>query len=384
MKIASLVIALLMSLSLVACGGSSAQIPEETVNDPKPKMESSTKPEESNILDDNIYKNLTNTFITPISDLITIDVKDADVGIWYTTWNDETDYDTFDMKYTLFADDISGIGIVSNEDYSKNEVLVVDIYDPDEDAFNELLNSLDWHPAEFNPDPENADPNGYIVTEDSIILVNSTLYYEEFENCPNYSKIYELYNINALAKAMGVNIQDAVTKVSSMEDACDIQYYLENALYYGIRGYDNYVNINPFGIVISDYDDIVTAIDNPYDSILQEVSTLIDEMNSGITLDGDYGNESYPSSGSSSHHTYFYNQLPAEVQQCIDNGNRVYMIEHGLAKGYYTARNDGQGKMFTLICSSNPNTSTQPELILYSDVGNHIGSGYSVTDVTDW
>lgn len=147
MKITSLVVAILMTLSLVACRGSDVQISAESnsENNPEPEVEAKIESTETHDLDDNIYKDLTNTFVTPISDLITIDVKDADVGIWYTTWNDETDYDTFDMKYTLFADDISGIGIVSNEDYSKNEVLVVDIYDPDEDEFNKLLNSLDWH-----------------------------------------------------------------------------------------------------------------------------------------------------------------------------------------------------------------------------------------------
>ena len=382
MKIASLVIALLMSLSLVACGGSSAQIPEKTINTPEPKVESGTE-HESNVLDDNIYKNLTNIFIDPIDEIISCDIKDATVNLWYYTWNEDVDNPIYGLKYTLFADDTLGVGILSNEDYSRNAVLTVDLYGPNEEDFSGLLSTLDWHPQS---ESEGEDPIGYVFTEDSIILVNDSVYYEEFDN-PECEKIYELYNINAMAEVMGINIQNSLAKVSSIDDAFEIQNNLESAIYYGVRGYNNYVDINPYGVIISDYDELVTALEDPYNSPLEEVVTFIDELSEFDPSDEPYddgSDYSSPSSSGSHHHSYFYNNLPDAVKQYIDNGYHVYMITHGVTKGYYTAQKYGDGKMFTLICSESPTASIQPEQVLISSTGNYIDGSYSVTDITDW
>lgn len=360
MKLASIVIAVIMSLSMAACGGST----QKNQPNPIPSATQSVSQQE------NPYEDLTNCFVRPISFFIDFNADDYDIFIG--TWGDTDGHAS--LKFASYDADPYEYTVIVNENYTIKKMLSVEIDNPDKQEFSDFLSTLDWHPdTESNVEY----PYGYILTEDSAILVTS-----EDSNIT-------LYNVKALADVLGIDIQQAVTSVESTDDVEDIIYNLIDSLQYGVRGYPIYMKRNPNGAIIDNYEDLVYALNNPYDSELKDIYTEINGFyDSRNQLEEIYENDNSQSeshsSSSGNGHTYFYNQLPSDVQQYIDAGYRVYMIEHGLAKGYYIAQNDGQGKMFTLICSSNPNTSTQPDQVLYSDTGNHIGSGYSVTDITNW
>ena len=70
---------------------------------------------------------------------------------------------------------------------------------------------------------------------------------------------------------MGIDIQEYVANVSSMEDAFDIMYGLEEAAYLGTRGYESYLNYNPQGIITDNFDSILVSLNNPYDALYKDV-----------------------------------------------------------------------------------------------------------------
>ena len=146
--------------------------------------------------------------------------------------------------------------LVANEKMMDKHLLSITLPNPDYQEFSDFLNSVDWHP-DSNSSIE--DPYGYILCEDSVIIVGT-----------DDDKI-TLYNVKALADVMGIDIQDAVARVSSVDDAEDIVSNLIQATQLGVRGYPVYADWNPNGVIIDNYDDLLYSMENPSESQLGRV-----------------------------------------------------------------------------------------------------------------
>lgn len=257
MKLASLVIAVIMSLSLAACGGGSTanQTPasqSKTVTQQATSIQSSQSSQES-VETENQYDGITNDFVYPISFLHINDTKE-DYDIFIGTWGD-TD-GSISLKEAKFVKSSKVYELIADEKMMDKHLLSITLPNPDYQEFSEFLSTVDWH-----PDAESSDDNpyGYIICEDSIIIVGT-----------DDDKI-NLYNVKALADVMAIDIQDAVARVSSVDDAEDIVSNLIQATQLGVRGYPVYADWNPNGVIIDNYDDLLYSMENPSESQLGRV-----------------------------------------------------------------------------------------------------------------
>ena len=320
MKLISVIMALLMAVIMVACSSSSQ--PEAPMSNIETQIEESQESYTriSPQIKENPYSNIKNYFQYTVADLgITLDKENPD--FYTTTW---TNVDEASLRYSIYCKSDIGIGIISNEDYSQNAVLWLDIFNVQEDKFAAMIHTLDWHP-EDNPDDER--PYGYIATGDSIILVNATNVYESYRTDTYY---YELYNINAIADVMGINIQDYLQNITCVEDAFEIASNLNLALYLGTRGYDDYLSINPFGIICEDYETILISLNNPYDGMYADIYSCLDSSDEEPADDSQMEDKSVydyaldPDSG------YDFNHEPENWSDLIQGFNALNenLIEH--------------------------------------------------------
>ena len=262
MNLASIILAGLLSLVMTACTSSSiphTEVSSQNLTEAVESAESSPMVEEVDVEEENPYSEITNDFLKT-TDELGVTINKTKKNGYIDAWNDENHESA--LRYTRYPKSGYGYGILSNEDYSRNVVLWIDIFNPNKENFEEVLNTLDWHPV------STGSIEGYILTEDSVILVNTTQYYDDYEQD---GECYELYNLNALATVMGIDIQEYVANVSSMEDAFDIMYGLEEAAYLGTRGYESYLNYNPQGIITDNFDSILVSLNNPYDALYKDV-----------------------------------------------------------------------------------------------------------------
>ena len=157
MKLASLVIAVIMSLSLAACGGSTAnQTPasqSKTVTQQATSIQSSQSSQES-VETENQYDGITNDFVYPISFLRINDTKE-DYDIFIGTWGD-TD-GSISLKEAKFVKSSKVYELIANEKMMDKHLLSITLPNPDYQEFSEFLSTVDWH-----PDADSSDDNPYV------------------------------------------------------------------------------------------------------------------------------------------------------------------------------------------------------------------------------
>ncbi len=328
MKIAAIFLALVLTLTTTSSCGESTEV---QYDEPKVAVEEVTipEPEPEPKPDPSKYDGITNIFVSPLED-IDIDLRSEDVNIYQynASWDDETNQ--YALRTYVFRNDEMYYGVIANEDLSRSAVAWIDIRNPDRTEFNKLLNTLDWHPEEY-PYGESDIPYGYISTEDSAIIVNGTFYYEQYNT---EEEMYELWNINSLAYVMGVDIQSAISSRNSIDLLWDIVTTLNEANYLGTRGYDEYLDYNPYGIICDDFEEIQYSINNPYSGIY---AAIYDDV---------YYVEETPIEPS----TTPSKKYPPIVNQYIDYGYEVYEFNYCGAVGYYYRSGWAE---YILFCAGN-------------------------------
>ena len=189
-------------------------------------------------------------------------------------------------------------------------------------------------------------PYGYIGAYNSMIIVNDatapldyfyTVYSDNLPNFPKYENFYSMCNLESYAHVLGIDIQDAIAKVASLDDLWDIESKLSECEFYGIRGYESYYDTNGFGLVINNYTDLAYAIDNPEDSDLAEIYYLSGEYGSDPTADPESEFYEppieYTPSNNNQGSTNNKSSYPPKVNEYISYGYKVY--RHNLCMAYY-------------------------------------------------
>lgn len=308
-----------------------------------------------------------------------------ELGLYYQyTWNDSDG--AFSLSYFISRADYENstiyYGILTNEDYSRSALYFVSIENPDIQYFDDMLNAVDFHSLE-NIDVISGKvydkPYGYIIMPDKSIIVNGTLWSSTFlsQNQDANSNIYELCDINALAYVLGIDIQAAINGCTGIDDLYQIASNLESAEYYGVRGYDSYLDSNGFGIIMTRYSELESALRNPENSDLSEVAYLSEMGGSDPTSDPDSPYYEPPidavtnTGGNFNSVSTNKRNCPEVVQTYLDNGYEVYKINQGLASGFYYAEYDSthQFKTYYLIIQANSSANQHPQPVLYSKYG---------------
>lgn len=351
-KYLSVVLSVAMILSLCACSKSSVPQVEETnqieeiVTTP---IEESPEQMLTTVVDPK-FTEIMNTFelrdtdlcgkFTGMNDVI---ANDYPGFIETYTWNDSSGYASIQYFYSEEVFDFGTVkyGILSNEDFSRLAVSTITLINCDESKFDDFLVGLDWHPQE-NPYDESSKYYGYIGTWDSFVTVANVSTYSDLMN--RYGKteympaetdtIIELTNIGALAYVLGINIDSAIANCDSIMEINSIQTNLENAAYYGVRGYDQYLDINGFGVIISEYDALVYALMDTEHSDLCEVAYLSSGSGSDPTSDPNspYYEPPVNPIGNGSNNSSASN-YPPKVKEYLSYGYEVY--KHNFCDAFY-------------------------------------------------
>lgn len=225
--------------------------------------------------------------------------------------------------------------ILTNEDHTRSALVAINFIDPDRNDFENLINKLDYYPEASD------EPYGYIAAWNSYIAVNGDFselnylydtYPENLEGFPEYSTFYSLFNIDGYAYVLGIDIQNELRNVHSINDISEIYDNLMQCEYYGIRGYESYLDTNGFGIIIDNYADLKAAVSDPENSVLSEVYYLSENGGSDPTTDPDSEYYEAPIEDAPSTQTTTSN-YPPKVNEYIAYGYKVY--KHNMCDAYY-------------------------------------------------
>ncbi|MGO5048641.1 hypothetical protein [Dysosmobacter sp. Sow4_B12] len=350
---------------------------------------------EEEFVQSSIYDDVLSIFF--MSDVDMPELNDSTVAYTMDTWNDSEDYKSgLNISIYYIENTNYEFGFVSNEDFSRNRVLWVSVINPDREQFNCMLDKLNYHQEPYRDiaTGEIVDiPYGYISVEDTLILINGSNEFmshisDEAQTADGTAihSAYELLNVKAIADVLGIDANNTLSQCASFSDVNVVYNNLRLAVLYGVRGYEEYWNTNGFGTIMSDYNELSTALSDPENSDLSEVHYLINEGGSDPTNDPDSPYYEPPidvnlSSGGSNSFSGFDGRTdygssnkrncPAIVQAYIDSGYDVYKINQRGASGYYYAEYDSthQFKTYYLIVQANNSTNLHPQQILYSKFG---------------
>lgn len=291
-KIISMALALVMVLSLCACSSKEqTTIQDESLAEPTVVTEEPEVVEEPRNPALDKYIEVFNNFEIrddEITNYFNFSTSPEDAYYASATWNDSGDYTTWKCMRTFIAEDVIDdtyfyYGIVINEDYTRKAIAWIFFENYDPDVMKEFISGLDFT-EETSWAQEDASgeyyPGGVIQTWDGYVSVTPgeetyTTIIDNSQNAPryikftNYAALEYLYGIDFL---MDEYIWDT-TDLSNIDEAL---YYAD---YYGIRGYDSYLDTNGFGIIIKDYPELHYALNNPETSELSEIYYL--ESNGG-------------------------------------------------------------------------------------------------------
>lgn len=322
-----------MIASLTGCGSV-----HPIVANPQSEIEVTEVPEP--LLDtqkDSIYDGLSNLFEMKDYDLY--DWADSDFNyqgnVWETSWNECTGIEHF--IYSIDNDNIL-VGIMANEARSRAAVVYLDFLNPDAAEFEAFLNNLDYIKC------DSEDPYyGYIATWNSFILVDATKDYISYflNSAPDSLSISKdttngnyLFNLESYAYVLGIDIQDSLESLTNIDAMLTMYTNLEQCEYFGIRGYEGYLDNNGFGIIIDNYKNLKTALFDPQNSDLAEIYYL--SQNGGSDPTSDPNSPMYeppiegPSTGTTTTKTSNY---PPKVNEYMSYGYKVY--KHTMCDAYY-------------------------------------------------
>lgn len=318
------------------------------------------------IVQNSIYDDVLSVFFMSVADML--ELNESTVVYTMDTWNDSEDYKSgLNISIYCIEDTNYELGIASNEDFSQNRVLWVSVINPDRDQFNCMLDKLNYHQEPYRDAAtgEIVDiPYGYISVEDMLILINGSNEFmshisdeTQTANGTAIHSAYELLNVKAIADVLGIDVNNALSQCISFSDVNVVYKNLRLAVLYGVRGYEEYWNTNGFGIIMSDYNELSTALSDPENSDLCEVHYLMNTGGSDPTndpdspyyeppIDMDLGSEGLNSFSGSDERTDY----PPIVNQYISYGYTVYKYESWGAIGYYY---EAGPMKYILFCSGN-------------------------------
>lgn len=356
-KYLSIILAIIMILSLCACG---KQVdPENLPEDPAT--------EEENALGDDIWSFMINSFELRNSEALKAlydDQKPDDSKAFYPLlcWNDDDEQNSTAPKIFINQIEYNGatvyVGLLANETNTRIAPYWISVANGSSDDFVKFLRDTDFH-ATTNKDALTGEliteyPYGYISTWDSIILVDGGSNTREMVTTINDDTVlFEMTNLESMAYVLGIDIQDSIEEIESMDDAYNMQSYLDMASYFGVRGYDSYLNSNGFGVVIKTYKDLVKAVDDAWndEGVLSDILMYVNGSDAE-GLDGEmdyfYGSDpteydnwvepdyedDYSYEDSTTTKTY-----PPIVNKYIDYGYAVYEYNFAGAVAYYYQEN---------------------------------------------
>lgn len=274
--------------------------------------------------------------------LFEIEIPDDQVGMtWQQVWNG-TDAESLQHVLSVTEDEKIIYDTLLNEDHTRAAIVAINFIDPDHTEFDNMIKKLDYHPEKYrdvNTQELATEPYGYIAAWDSFIAVNgnfSTLdyfysvYSENLEGFPVYDNYYSLFNLEGYAHVLGIDIQDALADINSITDISNMYSNLMDCEYYGVRGYDSYLNTNPFGVIIKNYADLKSAVSDYENGPLSEVYYLSNEGGSDPTTDPDSEYYEAPIDGPSAQTASNY---PPKVNEYMSYGYKVY--KHNMCDAYY-------------------------------------------------
>lgn len=289
-KYLSIVLSAAMILSLCACS-QSTNLQEETIIN---AVEEVAEPISEVIIEEptnpmlDMYFEVFNNFELrddEISKVYNGDYNVESALYQKETWNDPEDaYGLNGMKLfsasATYEDNTFYYGIGVNEDYSRKAILwiIFDNYDPD--TMKEFINGLDFHEeTEWVQETENGIycPSGIVYTWDGIVGVNSTDDYYLLNKDESSNPRVQFNNYAALSYLYGISFDNFLSNDENIGifTLWYIDELISYASYYGVRGYDSYLNTNGFGVIINDLVDLRSATESmEVDGPLSEVYYL--------------------------------------------------------------------------------------------------------------
>ena len=188
-------------------------------------------------------------------------------------WNN-TEIPT-ETLYAIFDSELNTqiyFKVMKSNYWGHSAITAIGFENADRDQLTEYLSEVDFTQY-YN------EITGYISTWDSYIIVNNS---HEF----NYDT-YEFINLNSIAYVLGIDIQESLANMTFF-DMLDMQAKLEGCIYWGIRGYDEYLKINPDGVIIDNYQDLYDTMENPDNSPMADVFNKVEEESVDPSQSFDY------------------------------------------------------------------------------------------------
>lgn len=272
-KYLSIVLSFAMSLSLCACSQSTNSQMEEADDI---SVEEVIEP-----ISEVIIEEPTNPMLdTYIEIFNNFELRDEEISKVYdgeynaesilyqdVTWNDPENGMKLFTTSATYEDNTFYYGIGVNEDYSRKAILwiIFDNYDPD--TMKEFITGLDFHEeTEWVQETENGIycPSGIVYTWDGVVGVNSEDdYYIATQNESSNPRV-QFNNYAALSYLYGISFDNFLNNeeyidIASLWHIDELIYVY--ASYYGVRGYDSYLNTNGFGVIINDLVDLQSAVE---------------------------------------------------------------------------------------------------------------------------
>lgn len=323
---------------------------EVSVSDPTLEAEPSVTKEP--LKGDSYYDGVTNLFELKDDELYDWAKGDFNFqgNVWQQTWNNCTGIEHF--IYTIDDGNVL-VGIMTNESRARAAIVYLDFLKPNADEFEKFLNNLDYTKC------ESEDPYyGYIATWNSYILVDATKDYISYflNSNPDSLDITKdttngnyLFNLEGYAYVLGIDIQDSLESLSNIDAMLTMYTNLEQCEYFGIRGYEGYLDNNGFGIIINNYKDLKDTLFDPINSDLYEVYYLSQNGGSDPTTDPDSPMYEPPIEGPTTNTTTTRtNNYPPRVNEYLAYGYKVY--KHTMCDAYYYQASFNQ---YILFCIDN-------------------------------
>lgn len=355
--VAIFAVILLVGVCLINSG--SNHHPVELPSDPvdssvsEPAVDTDPAITDEPLTGDSYYDGVTNLF--ELKDTELYEWANGDFNfqglVWQKTWNNGTGIEHF--LYTIDDGNVV-IGIMTNESRARAAVVYMDFLNPDAVEFEKFLNNLDYTKC------ESEDPYyGYIATWNSYVLVDATKDYVSYfvNTYPDSLEITKdattenyLFNLESYAYVLGIDIQESLASLTNIDAMLTMYTNLEQCEYFGIRGYEEYLYTNGFGIIIDNYKDLKTALANPQTGELSEVYSLAQNGGSDPTTDPNSPMYEPPIEGPTTNNTTTTRNTnyPPKVNEYLAYGYKVY--KHTMCDAYYYQASFDQ---YILFCIDN-------------------------------
>lgn len=322
-KFISIIFALVMILSMTACSNSNSNIVDQNPTTQVIPQEDHIIPnEDEQEIQQNPnldkYIEAFNNFelrswdMSKIYDNFT---NDAAVATVYS-WNDIPGVRLF-VTTKEYNDTKFHYGIMANEDYSRQAVVWLIFENYDEEAIRQFLDEVNFTEEAIGQDNSKSYycPSGVVATHDGFITVNGSNHYSTMLGKDTSNPKIEFMNYASMEYLLGIEFNGNKESVT-ITTLWDYRDALDEAVFYGVRGYDEYLEVNGFGVIIDNYIDLKNALVKIDDGPLAEVNYLAAY---GYSDPGDDYNDDYTDDYSDWYvPDYDFNKEPESMSDFIE------------------------------------------------------------------